>query len=194
MAKKTLYCLILAALLVACIEEPREPDNRQFIVSVDQNVANRLDFQMVVAQASGGGTVNLADYLGRVILIQFTTWDCDMSYAKMKYIEREIWEEHKNNPNFKLLGIARRGENTPERVDDLIKRTGVTYPIAIDPMQEFFMRFAERDGGATRDILIDSDGYIVKLTRFFNREAGNPEFFEMVDLIDKLLAAKNESE
>jgi hypothetical protein len=183
MTKYILSSLFLFALLVSCVEEPTAAD-RQFIVEVGDVVD--LDFKMTLAELSGGGTVNLADYLGKVIMIQFTTWDCSMSFSKMGYIESEIWQKHKNNADFKLLGIARRGENTPERVEDLIYRTRVTYPIARDPNQEFFMRFARKDGGATRDILIGKDGEIVMLTRYFSRDR-MVEFNELVDKINTLL-------
>lgn len=183
MAKNIFYSLMLIVLFASCIRED-VPNNRQFVVEEGQNVTNLLDFDMDIF---GGETVNIANYLGRVILIQFTTWDCRMSFSQMLHIEQQIWRKHKDNPEFALFGIARREENTPERVADLINRTGVTYPIVMDPTQYIFTRFAERNGGATRAILINKDGTIVKLTRYFSRD-GWVEFNELVARIDALLA------
>lgn len=193
MTKNILCSLMLVALLASCVRE--SVNDRQFIVSVGDRVDLNFEmdyFQMVLPEGETDskivqGTVNLADYLGRVILIQFTTFDCNMSFEKMTHIEPKIWQRHKENPNFKLLGIARRDENTVENVKDLIERTEVTYPIARDPEQTFFTRFAERNGGATRDILIGKDGRIVMLTRYFGRD-GMAEFNALVAKIDELLS------
>ena len=183
MAKKILLSLMLVALFASCIRE-EVPSNRQFIVEVGENVKDRLNFDMDIF---GGTSVNIANYHGRVILLQFTTHDCLMSFSQMLHIEQQIWQRHKNNPNFALFGIARREENTPERVQNLITRTGVTYPIVMDPTQYIFTRFAERNGGATRTILIGKDGRIEKLTRYFSRD-GWTEFNALVAKIDELLA------
>ena len=189
MTKKILLSLMLVALFASCIRERWDEDNRQFIVRVGDKVD--LDFEMELFR---GGKVNLADYTGRVILIQFATYYCEMTQRKMGHIEPQIWQKHKPNPNFKLLAIARGSENTPENIENILLSavhyfTGatVTYPIAMDPNRDFFARFAQRDGGATRDILIGKDGHIEKLTRFFSRD-GMAEFNELVARIDELLA------
>jgi peroxiredoxin len=100
----------------------------------------------------------------------------------MPFIERDIWQRHKNNENFVLLGIDR--EETKEQIDAFIKKVGTTYPIAMDVNADVFASYALRNSGITRNVLIDKDGRIVMLTRLFNED----EFNSLVEHIDKLLA------
>ena len=99
----------------------------------------------------------------------------------MPYIENDIWLKHQNNPNFALYGIDR--EEPVEKIEELIEKTGVTYPIGLDPDAGIFTLFAKEKAGITRNVIIDKDGKIVMLTRLFDEE----EFKEMVQIIDNLL-------
>ena len=64
-----------------------------------------------------------------------------------------------------------------------ITKTGVTYPLGLDPGADIFAKYALRDSGITRNVLIDRDGKIVKLTRLYNEE----EFTSLVQKIDEML-------
>ncbi len=99
----------------------------------------------------------------------------------MPYIESEIWQKHKNNPNFALYGIDR--EEPVEKIEYLKEVTGVTYPIGLDSDASIFGLYAEKSAGITRNIIIDKDGKIAMLTRLFEEE----EFNRMVSLINDLL-------
>ncbi|MPN12134.1 hypothetical protein SDC9_159446 [bioreactor metagenome] len=103
----------------------------------------------------------------------------------MPHIEKEIWQKHKENPQFVLYGIDR--EEPAEKIQVLRDATGVTYPIGMDPDANIFGLYAEKDAGITRNIIIDRSGKIVMLTRL-NEEK---EFNEMVSLIDKILSAES---
>ena len=61
--------------------------------------------------------------------------------------------------------------------------TGVTYPLGLDPGADIFAKYALRDAGITRNVLIDRDGKIVKLTRLYNEE----EFSSLVQQINEML-------
>ena len=115
-------------------------------------------------------------------MLQFTASWCGVCRKEMPHIEKDIWQKHKNNPNFALFGIDR--EEPAETVLKFAKATGVTYPIGLDPKADIFATYAEREAGITRNVIIDKDGKIVMLTRLFKME----EFYEMVSLIDSLLA------
>ena len=186
MAKKILLSLMLVALFASCIREPEEAD-RQFIVEVGDMVS--AEFFNIEMELFGGGTVDFSELKGKVIMIQFATYHCNMTRAKMQHIEPQIWQKHKDNDDFRLFGIV-RGEpdrNTPENIQSLINITGVTYPIGVDLEREIFELFARPEGGATRDILIDRNGQIVMLTRYFGRD-NMREFNALVAKIDELLA------
>ena len=64
------------------------------------------------------------------------------------------------------------------------KKVGVTYPLALDPGADIFAKYADRNAGITRNVLIDKEGKIVMLTRLFNED----EFAALCKKIDEMLA------
>ena len=133
-------------------------------------------------ELTDGSTFTLSEHRGKVVMLQFTAGWCGVCRKEMPFIERDIWQPHKNNENFVLLGIDR--EETKEQIDAFIKKVGTTYPIAMDVNADVFASYALRNSGITRNVLIDKDGRIVMLTRLFNED----EFNSLVEHIDKLLA------
>ena len=150
-------------------------DGRGYIVKVGDIAP---DFEMTLAN---GETIQLSSLRGKVVMLQFTASWCGVCRKEMPYIEKDIWNKHKNNPEFALYGIDR--EEPVEKVNELIEKTGVTYPIGLDPDAGIFTLYAEEKAGITRNVIIDRDGRIVMLTRLFEME----EFGEMVAVIDGLL-------
>ena len=128
-----------------------------------------------------GTEFTLSQNRGKVVMLQFTASWCGVCRKEMPFIERDIWLPNKDNKDFVLLGIDR--EEPLEDVKKFAESTGVTYPMALDTKADVFASYAERKSGITRNILIDRDGRIVKLTRLFNEK----EFGELVQAIDSLL-------
>lgn len=128
-----------------------------------------------------GTQVTLSSLRGKVVMLQFTASWCGVCRKEMPHIESRIWQRHKGNPQFALLGIDR--DEPLATVNQFVKKTGVTYPMALDPGADVFALYAEREAGITRNILIDRDGRIVKTTRLYNET----EFSSLVEAIDKLL-------
>ena len=64
------------------------------------------------------------------------------------------------------------------------EKTGVTYPLALDPGADIFAKFADRKAGITRNVLLDKNGKIVMMTRLYNEE----EFASLCKKIDEMLA------
>ena len=133
-------------------------------------------------ELTDGSTFKLSEQRGKVVMLQFTAGWCGVCRTEMPFIERDIWQRHKDNGNFVLLGIDR--EETKEQIDAFIKKVGTTYPIAMDVNADVFASYALRNSGITRNVLIDKDGKIVMLTRLFNED----EFKSLVERIDKMLA------
>lgn len=158
--------------------EQGQSDNRQFKVK-EGEVAP--DFEM---EMPDGSSVKLSDLRGKVVMLQFTASWCGVCRKEMPYIEKEIWQKHKDNPEFALFGIAR--EEPAEKVDLMRNATKVTYPIGLDMDASIFCTYAECKAGITRNIIIDRDGKIVMLTRLFEME----EFNKMVSVIDNLVENK----
>ena len=129
-----------------------------------------------------GTTFTLSEQRGKVVMLQFTASWCGVCRREMPHIESEIWQRHKDNANFVLVGVDR--EETKEIVDAYTQKVGTTYPMALDTAANAFASYALRQSGITRNVLIDRDGKIVKLTRLYNEA----EFSGLVKAIDSLLA------
>lgn len=153
-----------------------ESGDRQYIVKVGDIAP---DFEM---ELPSGDKVKLSSLRGKIVMLQFTASWCGVCRKEMPHIEKEIWQKHKDNENFALYGIDR--EEPVETVLSFAEKTGVTYPIGLDPKADIFALYAEREAGITRNIIIDKEGKIVMLTRLFEMD----EFNKMVETIDKLLA------
>jgi len=150
-------------------------DERGYIVKVGQQAP---DFTI---EYLDGKKVPLSSLRGKVIMLQFTASWCSVCRQEMPHIEKDIWQKHKNNPNFVLLGIDLKesAEITAKFASDI----KVTYPITLDVDGSRFALFCDPKAGVTRNIIIDKTGKMVMLTRLFDEK----EFNEMVTLINTLL-------
>lgn len=129
-----------------------------------------------------GKEVTLSALRGKVVMLQFTASWCGICREEMPHIESEIWQRHKENPDFILVGVDR--EETKEVVEAYTAKIGTTYPMLLDDKGDVFASYAVRKSGITRNVLIDRDGRIVMLTRRYVE----PEFNQLVATIDSLLA------
>ena len=128
-----------------------------------------------------GKQVTLSDLKGKVVMLQFTASWCGVCRKEMPFIEKDIWLKHKANPNFVLMGIDR--DEPLETVLKFAETTGVTYPLALDPGADIFAKYALREAGITRNVLVDKEGKIVMITRLFKED----EFASLVAKIDSML-------
>ena len=193
--KKIMMVAAVAAMLASCgaggkknaeaavANEPviveagtHEPDSLGYIVRVG-DVAPEMELEL-----TDGQKVKLSALRGKVVMLQFTASWCGVCRKEMPFIESDIWQKHKANPNFALYGIDR--DEPVETVKAFAEKTGVTYPLALDPGADHFAKYAERKAGITRNVLIDKEGKIVMLTRLFNEE----EFSSLCKKIDEMLA------
>lgn len=133
--------------------------------------------------ALSGDTVRLADLRGKVVMLQFTASWCGVCRKEMPQIESRIWQRHKNDTTFALLGIDR--DEPAEKVVRFAEQTGVTYPLVLDPDADIFGLYADKRAGVTRNVIIGRDGRIVMTTRLYEEK----EFERMVAVIDSLLVA-----
>ena len=133
-------------------------------------------------ELTDGSSFTLSEQRGKVVMLQFTAGWCGVCRKEMPEIERQIWQRHKDNPHFALLGIDR--DEPDSTVLAFAEKTGVTYPLVLDPGGEIFQQYAHRLAGITRNVIVDTDGRIVMLTRLYDEA----EFNSMVAVIDSLLA------
>lgn len=154
------------------------PDAAGYIVKVGDMAP---DFEM---ELTNGQKVKLSALRGKVVMLQFTASWCGVCRKEMPFIEKDIWQKHKDHRSFVLYGIDR--DEPLETVVAFAKRTGVTYPLALDPGADIFALYADRKAGITRNVLIDETGKIVMLTRLYNEE----EFATLCQKIDRMLDKK----
>lgn len=153
-----------------------EPDSVGYIVRVG-DVAPEFEMEL-----TDGQKMKLSDLRGKVVMLQFTASWCGVCRKEMPFIEKDIWQKHKSNPNFALYGVDR--DEPLETVKAFAEKTGVTYPLGLDPGADIFAKYADRKAGITRNVLIDKNGKIVMLTRLYNEE----EFASLCKKIDEMLA------
>lgn len=151
------------------------PDEVGYIVKVGEQAP---DFEMTLTD---GQKVKLSSLRGKVVMLQFTASWCGVCRKEMPFIEKDIWQKHKNNTEFALYGIDR--DEPLAKVKAFAKQTKITYPLGLDPGADIFAKYAERNAGITRNVLIGKDGRIVMMTRLFNEE----EFVALCKKIDELL-------
>lgn len=166
---------LLALCSTAGMAQEAVADSTGYIVKEGQAAP---DFTVTLTD---GKTVKLSDFRGKVVMLQFTASWCGVCRKEMPFIEKDIWQRHKSNPDFVLIGIDR--DEPLEKVIAFGKATGITYPLGLDPGADIFAKYALRQAGITRNVLIDKEGRIVMLTRLYNPE----EFASLVKKIDGLL-------
>ncbi|MFZ2338243.1 MAG: TlpA disulfide reductase family protein [Bacteroidales bacterium] len=132
---------------------------------------------------AGGKTYALADFRGKVVMLQFTASWCGVCRKEMPFIEEEIWLPGKEK-GLVVIGIDRdEPEATVLKFREEMK---ITYPLALDPGADIFGLYAQKEAGVTRNVIIDRKGRIIFLTRLFERE----EFDRMKEVIFSELAKK----
>lgn len=152
-------------------------DDRGFSVEVGDTVPN-VEIQML-----DGTSIAMESLRGEVVLLQFTASWCSVCIKEMPHLEEEVWQRFKDD-GLKFYGIDLKEKS--KVVQAFAERTGITYPLTLDPDGEIFKSFTTPNAGVTRNILIDRDGQIVFLTRLFERE----EFDQMIEKIAELLDDK----
>jgi peroxiredoxin len=173
------YLAVLLMLLTATVQAQTPvkqiPADYGYIVKIGQQVP---DF---VLKTTDGKSIPVSSLKGKVVMLQFTASWCSVCRKEMPHIESDIWKKYKNNANFALYGIDL--DEPKETVEKFAKDVPVTYPLTLDPKGGIFYRFAEKEAGVTRNVIVDKTGKIIYMTRLYKEE----EFQEMKMVIAELL-------
>ena len=158
-------------------------DSTKVVGDVITTQADSTGYIVKVGEAAPDFTITLtlSSLRGKVVMLQFTASWCGVCRKEMPFIEKDIWLKHKDNADFALIGIDR--DEPLDKVLAFAKSTGVTYPLGLDPGADIFAKYSLRESGITRNVLIDKEGKIVKLTRLYNEE----EFASLVQTINEML-------
>ncbi len=188
MKKQLLMALLMLFTITASAQKSenstsvKTPDENGYIVFEGDECP---DFKI---KMTDGREIQLSSLRGKVVMLQFTASWCGVCRKEMPFIESDIWQKYKDNPDFMLIAIDR--DEPLETVQKFAETTKITYPIGLDPGADIFDKFAVRDAGITRNVLIDREGKIIKRTRLFNQE----EFASLVKAIDNELKKGSASE
>lgn len=165
----------MMTLFLLCINAHAQDDDRGYIVQVGDKAPD------IIIQYIDDTQKKLSDFKGKIVMLQFTASWCGVCRKEMPFIEKDIWQKHKNNPKFALIGIDLM--ETPEKTQQFAKDINITYPLTLDPEGKAFYSYAAKGAGVTRNIIIDKKGKIVFMTRLYDPE----EFKKMCEVIDQLL-------
>ncbi len=177
MNKARLLPLTLVAIGLTGFGQDKPVYDEGYVVKVGDEAP---DFTI---RETGGKSYQLSSLRGKVVMLQFTASWCSVCLSEMPHIEKEIWQP-KKDAGLVVIGIDR--DEPVETVQRFQKKSGVTYPLALDPGAEIFGLFAQKDAGVTRNVIVGRSGKIIFLTRLFKRE----EFEQMKKVIVAELAAK----
>lgn len=174
-ALNIVFCLIAA---VAFTQNKTPEADRGYIVKIGDKAP---DFTIKYLD---GTTKKLSELKGKVIMLQFTASWCGVCRKEMPHIESDIWQKHKSNPNFALLGVDYKED--ADKTKAFAEKVKITYPLVLDESGEIFHKYAAPKAGVTRNIVIDKEGKIVFLTRLFDEK----EFKQMTEVINNELSKK----
>jgi len=159
--KLFIFLTIMVGLSSNFTYSQNDVDERGYIVKIG-DVAP--DFETTL---NNGKSFKLSDQRGKVVMIQFTASWCGVCRKEMPFIEDEIWQKLKAK-DFVLVGIDR--DEPLEKLNEFAEQTKITYPLGLDAGAEIFMKYAEKETGVTRNVIINRQGKIIYLTRLFNSE------------------------
>jgi peroxiredoxin len=126
-----------------------------------------------------GKTVNLQDYRGKIVLLNFfATW-CGPCRMELPRVQKEIWEKLGTNPKFALFIFGR--EEGWEKVLPFKEANQYTFLMLPDEGRKIFSLFATQS--IPRNVLLDESGKIIYHSVGYSPK----EFDELVALIKKKL-------
>ena len=125
-----------------------------------------------------GSKVTLSDLKGNVVLVNlWATW-CPPCREELSHVQAEIIDRFAGKP-FKMIAVSRGEERAA--VEKFIGGNGYAFPVALDPSEEVFRKFATNY--IPRNFLVGADGRVVFTGVGYDEE----EFATLIDKIDETL-------
>ena len=144
-------------------------------------------------QAIDGQTYDVAEMRGYVVLVSFgATW-CTPCSTELRALE-ELLVEYRDKPvKFFWVSIERPEQVTNVTLRRYAKERKVTFPVLRDSSQAVFLQFSTRVR-LPMIVLLGKDGRVDAPVQFGMRTPAEAYKADLRARLDKLLAARNESD
>ncbi|MFA5330671.1 MAG: TlpA disulfide reductase family protein [Prolixibacteraceae bacterium] len=130
-------------------------------------------------EKSPGKIQNISGLKGKIVLITFfATW-CGPCRKELPFIQSDIYNKYKKNPNFEILIFGR--EHNWEEVNKFKDNNKFTMPFYPDPERKIYSKFAGQY--IPRNFLISPEGTILFSSIGFNEK----DFKSLKDAIENQL-------
>ena len=157
----------LVLTLTGCSSDPlaeqyREGSNKNYIAGdgsiTEINLENRGDVISFTGNTETGETVNSADYLGNVLVVNFWYAGCAPCRAEAPDLEQVYQETSPSGVNF--LGVNVRDQ--APTIDTFNSRFGITYPSVIDQDGQMQLAFASQvpPNAVPTTLILDAQGRV----------------------------------
>ena len=157
----------LTLTLSGCSSDPladqyREGSNKNYIAGdgsiTEINLENRGDVISFSGTTETGETVNSADYLGNVLVVNFWYAGCAPCRAEAPDLEQVYQETSSSGVNF--LGVNVRDQ--APTIDTFNSRFGITYPSVIDQDGQMQLAFASQvpPNAVPTTLILDAQGRV----------------------------------
>jgi len=108
-------------------------------------------------EKSPGTKQNISEYKGKLVLITFfATW-CGPCRKELPFIQSDIYNKYKGNPNFEILIFGR--EHSWDEVNKFKADNKFILPFYPDPERKIYSKFAKQF--IPRNFLISAEGKIL---------------------------------
>lgn len=102
-------------------------------------------------------TANLADYKGKIVVLDFwATW-CPPCRIELPRVQKEIWEKYRNNPKFALFAFDRAEDW--DKTLPFKEQNHYTFPMLPDADRKIYGLYAKQY--IPRIVVVDETGRII---------------------------------
>lgn len=131
------------------VEEGTQKDNHE-----EQKIA-MVDFTVYDAE---GTEVNLFDYAGKPIVVNFWASWCNPCLGELPAFEK-AYEKYSGRVNFLMINLTDGYRDTVEKVSDFVTKKGYQFPVFYDTKMNAASVYGVSSIPAT--LFIDEEGFIV---------------------------------
>ncbi|HKZ05414.1 MAG TPA: TlpA disulfide reductase family protein [Methylomirabilota bacterium] len=173
MSRGLLALVLIALLLVAVGPAAAEDAAKELELSRPGRVQAAKPFEVPTPD---GGRLSLADFRGRVVLLNFwATW-CGPCKEEMPAMER-LYQKHRA-AGLVVVALSNDSEGSTQRVARFIKESGFTFPVGLDPRLKVASLYGVRV--LPSSLVIDRKGHLTAIAlgpREWDKPAAH-RFFE----------------